>query len=268
MEDERVLHIYTDGSSRHKPRRGGIGIRFVYPDHVTGEEITKDYSYDGFKDGAIGEMELYACVTALKEALKWEMLNKFSKIVIYSDSMYISDNYMKSIFEWSGSGYKNRHGRPIANAKLWKDFSKYFKQLRQKGISYIYVEWVESHAKNIHNKAVDKLAKASSKSPSNKPLSRSSVRRKSSDKSVEISSVKMKSQQICIRIIVSKRLMQNVWEYKYEVISKTSKYYGSIDIIYCKDFLSTGHSYRVRFNKDQKHPQICKVYREINKKAT
>jgi ribonuclease HI len=59
-----AVNIFTDGSSRPKPRRGGVGYRIV----VTGEdglEKTFDESPNGYPGATNNEMELRACIEAL-----------------------------------------------------------------------------------------------------------------------------------------------------------------------------------------------------------
>ncbi len=48
----------------------------------------------------------------------------FSSIEIYTDSLYIVNNYKSAMFEWSGKRWRNRDGRPVANADLWKELIK------------------------------------------------------------------------------------------------------------------------------------------------
>ena len=208
-------------------------------------------------------MELCACITALREALKFDKLDKFDNIVIYTDSMYIVDNHKNAMYVWPKTKWKKQGGSPVSNVRLWKDFVRCMKKEGHKR-KRITIEWVGGRTKNIHNKAVDKLAKQSAKNATAKQISIVSVRRKKSHKSVELGSVKMQGQKISIRIISSQHLnVQGVWKYKYEVVSKKSRYYGNVDIIYCKEFLSSGHVYQVCFNKNNDNPWVSKVFGEI-----
>jgi ribonuclease HI len=94
---DNALNIYTDGSSLPHPRSGGIGIRFVTYD-ARGEEVTDDIEVPGYKNATNNQMELYACVAALKEALRYRDLTPFDSIAIYTDSRYVVDNYRKAMF--------------------------------------------------------------------------------------------------------------------------------------------------------------------------
>ena len=63
---EGDLKIYTDGSSLSHPRIGGFAFKFVFLDEVSGNEITKDFEYKGIKGATNNQMELKACIEALK----------------------------------------------------------------------------------------------------------------------------------------------------------------------------------------------------------
>jgi hypothetical protein len=125
---------------------------------------------------------------------------------------------------------------------------------------------VKGHAKDYHNKAADKLAKQSARSPLRKPaLSRVSVRRKKSAASIELGSVGLTGQRLSVRVISCEWLsIQRLWKLKYEVISRASPYYGKIDLIYSDILIKDGHSYYVRVNNDTANPRIVKVFREIS----
>lgn len=57
-------------------------------------------------------------------------------------------------------------------------------------------------------------------------------------------------------------------KYRYEVISKSSPYFGNIDIAYAKleIMLNATHRYSVRFNDNTNNPRIVKMFRELPKK--
>src|SRR5437899_606661 len=107
------------------------------------------------------------------------------------------------MFQWSASRWRNRDGRPVANADLWKDLIKSMKKCYPLRVNF---HWVKGHAKDKHNKAVDKLAKQSAKNPLNPALSIVEVRRKKTNKSVQIGSVEMRRQRLKVRIITSEYL--------------------------------------------------------------
>lgn len=259
---QEPLKIYTDGSSYPTPRRGGIGIRFVGVNDG-GDEVIDDVELPGFRGANNNQMELYACVAGLREALENRDLSLVSAFEIYTDSMYVSENYKTAMFQWSGNRWRNRDGRPILNADLWKDFVKL---IRKSSPRKVEVHWIKGHSKDRHNKAVDRLAKKSAKNALNAPLTIVGVRRKMTKKSTEIGSVEMRGQRIRIRIITTEYLpVQRLFKFKYEVISKGSTYYGNVDEIFCCEVMKEGHHYEVRMNKNTANPTVTKVLREVER---
>jgi len=256
---ENALNIFTDGSSLGSPRAGGIGVRFVIID-PSGEEQVQNFDFIGYMNATNNQMELQACIEALKEAMKQDLPSNVTKIIIYTDSLYVVENHKKAMFEWPKTRWLTRSGRPVLNADLWKELIKCIKKIGMR----VEIMWVKGHSKSEHNKAADKLARVSSMRPFNKPLSHVNVRRKRTDRSVDVGSVEMSGQRITIYIITSEHLkVQRLWKYKYEVISGRSIFRGNVDIMFSGHFLEPGHTYYVRVNTDKSNPRIEKVFREI-----
>lgn len=259
---ENALNIYTDGSSLPHPRSGGIGIRFLTYDSL-GEEVIEDVEVPGYKNATNNQMELYACVAALKEAVRHKDLSLFDSIAIHTDSMYVVENHKKAMFEWPKTKWTTRTGAPVLNAGLWKDLIKEIKHCQPLRVNF---DWVKGHSRDQHNKAVDRLAKKSAKRALNNPLSVVTVRRKITSKSVEVGSVLMQGQRLRIRVITSEYLrVQRLTRYKYEVISKGSKYSGNVDFIFSRLDMRAGHHYEVVVNKNSSVPSILKVLRELER---
>jgi len=260
---DNALNIFADGSSRSSPRRGGIGVIFVIIGS-SGEEQVQHFDFPGYKNATSNEMELQACIMGLKEAMKMELPPNFTRVVIQTDSSYVADHYKKAMFQWSKNNWLALSGRPILNPELWKELVKCI----QKMLMPVEIRWVKGHSKNEHNKAADRLARQSSMIALKAPITHVSVRRKIRDKSVEIGSVEMNGQRITIRIITSERLrVQRLWKYKYEVMSRQSKFRGNVDIIFSEHHIRDGHTYYVRVNTDTSNPRIEKVFREIDPKS-
>ena len=267
MVIENAINIYTDGSSFSHPRSGGIGIRLVIVNKEGFEEI-QDISPPGFIGATNNEMELCACVEGIKQAMRHPAFNSFWHIAIHTDSQYVSEHYKKAIYEWPRCRWCNYYGKPFANVDLWKKLVRMLKALDRNRKRFDFY-WVEGHSKDKHNKAADKLARESAKNAINPPLSVVKVRRKRSSKSVELGCVQMLNQRISIRIITEYYLeVQKLMKYRYEVISKSSPYFGNIDIAYAKPeiTLNATHCYSVRFNDNTNNPRIVKMFRELPKK--
>lgn len=262
--DETALNVFTDGSSFSNPRKGGIGVRFITIDD-DGNEKFYDYTPPGFKGATNNQMELKAAIDALTLLMSRNPpvnTNGFPKIVIHTDSMYISDNVSNAIYSWSKNGWTNKDGGPILNAELWKELLRLMVKIKVR----VEFKWVKAHKISIHNKAVDKLAKSSAKMDSRRHISVVDVRRKKSAKSSVVGSVVAKGQILTIRIIQDELMkLHKLYRYRYEVMSKRSPYYQNVDFATSNISMAAGHVYVVRLNNEPKNPKIIKVFREIPK---
>ena len=136
-KQNKVVSIYTDGSSRGNPGPGGYGAILIWGN------LKKELS-QGFIRTTNNRMELMAVIAAL-ESLKRDDL----EIHIYSDSKYIVNavtlgwlkNWIKTDFK---GGKKNKD--------LW---IRYF-HLSKKNT--IHLHWVKGHADNALNNRCDILA--------------------------------------------------------------------------------------------------------------
>jgi ribonuclease HI len=236
MIREDALNIFTDGSSFSSPRVGGVGIRIVTVNEA-GHEVIEDFPMTGYRGATNNQMELFACVCGLREAATHPRVNSYNRICIFTDSRYVVDNFNNALFGWPKQRWMTYSGTPVLNANLWKDL---IREVKNHAPRRVAIQWIKGHAKNVHNRAVDKLAKASAKIALNPPLSVVSVRRKQTSQSSEIGSIEMRGQRLVIRIVTCEYLrVQRPNKYKYEVLSKGSKYFGKIDLIYSTHDLRT-----------------------------
>lgn len=137
MINQNGLTIYTDGSSRGNPGRGGYGAILMWKGEV--KEISQ-----GYKHTTNNRMELMSVIAALTH-LKRNDLN----IEIYSDSKYVVQAVMeKWLDKWIATDFKG--GKK--NSDLWK---KYYELSRPHHIKFI---WVKGHASNPYNQRCDELA--------------------------------------------------------------------------------------------------------------
>lgn len=258
-----ALNVYTDGSSYSKPRKGGVGMLFIFLDDNGIDEIEIERDLLGYKGATNNQMELQAAILALKEVPNIPYSSLVQRIVIITDSRYVVENFSRAVYDWSRNKWHNREGAPIANAGQWKELLKAVKEVRMR----VEFKWVKGHAKNPYNKRVDKAAKNSAKGLLQKPLVYTDVRRKKTTSMTKVGSVLMEGQRMMIRIVTCEyQRLQKVFKLRYEVMSPGSKYYGSMDFIFCSDALRTGHTYYVKVNEELKNPRIVKVIREILKK--
>ena len=259
MTFEDALNIYTDGSSLSNPRRGGIGIRYIVI-NAAGDEEWIDECPPGYKQATNNEMELMACIVALRGIPPQLLTRNVQRIFVFTDSQYVRDHIFHAQAYWPKSGWCNLDGKPIENVSLWKDLVR---EIRDAGMRVDF-KWVKGHSTNKHNKTVDKLAKQSANGFLQEPLTVQSVRKKITAEKVRIGSVPMQGQILDIRIVTDKWMReQKTWRYKYEVLPGSSAHAGRVDIIYSELLLRAAHAYRVRVGDNQKNPRIVECIREL-----
>jgi ribonuclease HI len=260
--DENALNIYADGSSLPTPRRGGIGIRYVWVGD-DGYEQTDDHAPPGYKAGTNQEMELQACVEALRLVRRGKTgvpCDRFHRILIHSDSRYVVDNFKTALYYWQSHGWQTKDGAPVENAKLWDELLRESSKAGKR----VDFTWVKGHKDSEHNKAADRLARKSAGQGVNDPLHVGVVRRKLTTKQVERGSVVARGQLIRIHVIDDRFLpRQKVSRYRYEVTSKSSADFGKVDFVYSEFVLRSGHDYRVRLNSDPRNPRLVRVFGEV-----
>ena len=130
------VSIYTDGSSKGNPGRGGYGVVLLYDGH------RKEVS-EGFRLTTNNRMELLAVIVGL------EALKSFNKnIVIYSDSKYVVNAIEKKwLFNWEKNSFKKKK-----NKDLWLRFLKIY---RKHSVKFV---WIKGHSEIVENERCDFLA--------------------------------------------------------------------------------------------------------------
>ena len=128
--------IYTDGSAKGNPGRGGYGVVMLSGKHR--KEIS-----EGFLLTTNNRMELLAVIVGIENVKK---LN--SNIVVYSDSKYVVNAVEKGwLFDWQKKNFKGKK-----NPDLWVRFLSVYKK---HSIRFL---WVKGHNNNIENERCDSLA--------------------------------------------------------------------------------------------------------------
>ena len=136
------IHLYTDGSAKGNPGKGGLGIVLISGKHY--KEISQ-----GFRHTTNNRMELLAVIVGL------ETLNKDKSLVeVFSDSKYVVDAVGKKwVFSWEKKNFKGKK-----NSDLWKRFLIIY---RKHKVSF---NWVKGHAGQVENEKCDTLAVEASES--------------------------------------------------------------------------------------------------------
>ena len=227
--DDNALNILTDGSSYNAPSRRG-GWAFIY---YTVDENGKEVAYPRRAVLAVSgadaqEMELRAVVEALKLAVSKRSpvdLDTVDKVVIWTDSKYVSDHFNVAAYQWAQNRWNRPSGAPVMNAPLWREITR----LRRRIGKPIITKWIPGKSSE-RTKAVDRLAKQAAKSgPKGKPGKVKSVRRKWTEETVDPGSVPLEGQEIEIRIITGEYLPlhRQLEEQVDEVVS--GPYEGKVD---------------------------------------
>lgn len=247
-----------------KAAKADLASCFLHYDDVGNETELDDYVAPSLKGTTSQRMELEACVTALKKAPTMDCYERVYSVVIRTDSRYVSDYYYSALTHWRNNKWCNRHGKPVDNTDLWREFVRAYEKIRKPKT----IEWVKGHGKGLqkdpHNYTADKLAKAFSRNPLTRSEYRASVRRKTSPHKTEVGSIGAHGQQLRIRVIENERLrFQKKWKYRCEVVSTDSPYYENVDWLYSNEYLRDGHYYEVLLNDNPNNPTIVDMIREF-----
>lgn len=139
MINAHGLTIYTDGSSRGNPGKGGYGAILMW------KGVEKELS-GGFRLTTNNRMELMSVIAAL-ESLNREGLN----IVVYSDSQYV----VKAVNEgWLKNWIRTNFKGGKKNSDLWL---RYHELAQKHNVKFV---WVKGHDSNPYNNRCDELATA------------------------------------------------------------------------------------------------------------
>ncbi len=129
-----MVTIYTDGSSRGNPGRGGwAGI-------VATEREVKEIG--GKEEHTTNNrMELMGAIKSLEYAGTLEG----AEIVLNTDSEYVMKGITLWIHGWMKKGWKTAAKKPVLNQDLWQDL---WKQVEGKNIEWKYVAGHSGHSAN------------------------------------------------------------------------------------------------------------------------
>jgi ribonuclease HI len=140
-----MLEIYTDGSAKPNPGRGGCAVAITINDILI---KTVQYS-GGYTTNNC--MELTAVIIALKN------LPNTCNGIIYTDSMYVKQGLETWIHNWIKKGWKTADGKPVKNIDLWQKL-----YTEKNNHPNIQIKWIKAHNGHKWNDLVDKLANSAS----------------------------------------------------------------------------------------------------------
>lgn len=159
---EKVMSIWTDGSSHNNGEFtgiGGYGSVLIYselPDNK--EELYGQYADDKYTLDIWGgadpttnqHMEIQACVEAFKRITNYDI-----PVHVFSDSAYfINCMNQKWWHGWMTNGWKNSKKQPVANRESWEELI----EIMQDNFMDITFHKVKGHAGIYYNERADRLA--------------------------------------------------------------------------------------------------------------
>ena len=267
--DEHALNIYTDGSMLSEPRRGGAALLFIVIDEER-QEHQREEVLPGYAGATQNQMELQAVIHGLKLATGRHPPfdpDSYRKILVKTDATYVAENLGSARTIWPRNGWSTRDGKPVENAKQWKELVRLIVLAYKQGRP-VTIQRVPGK-KSPRTKAVDKLAKRSAASGSSRQLVGAMIRRKRTDQPVEIGGVPMEGQLMTIHIFKSEpQPVHRLTKYSYTVESKRSPYYKRAGVIWSELHHLRCRTYRVRVNSDTANPRILKEFGEVRAQAT
>ena len=134
--------IWTDGSCRPNPGRGGWAAILRMPDGA--ERVTSGAEPRSTNN----RMELTAAIRAL------EALPARGTAVVHSDSEYVVRGMTEWLPGWQANRWRTAKGKPVENADLWQRLSAL---ARRHEVGW---RWVRGHADAEMNLRADRLAVA------------------------------------------------------------------------------------------------------------
>lgn len=261
---EDFINVYTDGSQKQKPRRGGFGIVYV-TDSGGDDWDDDDFVRPGYAGATNQQMELWAVIEALHELRDGRTLTfdpkTFRRIVIFTDSAYVI-NGEKSAPYWEGDGWVNRDGRPVSNSHLWELFLR----ARHKAPLRVEFKKVPAHSGVKYNEMADNQARASADKQVGKYLPGAAVaRRKFSPQQVKQGSIRPSGQIELLHVVTENPEKADANKYKVEVVDADSPDFESVDFYYADQSLGLRpyHAYKVQLNDDPSNPRIIAVLNEV-----
>ncbi|MCB1203295.1 MAG: ribonuclease HI [Verrucomicrobiae bacterium] len=136
----KLVHIYTDGSSRGNPGPGGYGTVVRYGAHL--RELAQ-----GFVKTTNNRMEILSAIAGL------EILKEPCQVKIHSDSRYLVDAQSKGwISKWKQQGWRKADKSAVKNVDLWMRLERAAAPHRVEWI------WVKGHDGHEMNERCDLLA--------------------------------------------------------------------------------------------------------------
>ena len=139
QQQEKIVHLYTDGACLGNPGPGGWGVVLSWDGQM------KELS-GGQVDTTNNQMELTAVIKGLEALKRPVTLN------VVTDSKYVMQGITQWIAGWKQNGWRTAAKKPVANRELWEKLDGL---LNVHNVSW---DWVKGHSGHPQNEICDRLA--------------------------------------------------------------------------------------------------------------
>lgn len=109
---EKII-IYTDGSSRGNPGRGGWAA--IIESRSTSHEVRVEEIGGREETTTNNRMEMRAVIEALKK------VPTETEVEIYADSEYVIKGITMWIWNWQKNNWRTKNNKPVLNQELWQE---------------------------------------------------------------------------------------------------------------------------------------------------
>ncbi len=146
MEDQDMVHLFTDGGCSGNPGPGGWAYVLR---HVKSGNEKEDFG--GNPDTTNNRMELEAVIQGL------QALKRSCTVELYTDSVYVGKGLSEWLPKWKRNDWQRKDGKrwvPIKNSEFWQRLDQLLQKHR---VNY---HRVAGHSGHPENDRCDELAVA------------------------------------------------------------------------------------------------------------
>ncbi|QDU62949.1 Ribonuclease HI [Planctomycetes bacterium Pan216] len=142
-ETQPSYNLYSDGACSGNPGPGGWAYILR---SESGEEVA-DSGAEGKTTN--NRMEMMAVIEGLRK------LSGKSRVVLITDSQYVSKGISEWMPGWKSRGWKRKVGRklePVKNVELWQELDQLLAD------HDVTCKWIRGHAGHAENEECDRMA--------------------------------------------------------------------------------------------------------------
>lgn len=259
MLDPRAIQIHTDGSCYFQQDRiSGCAAFVIFPDHLGLPELQiVDY---GCAENTNVRMELMACAKGLEWALENEPWEGVTRIYIVTDLQFLSNN-RHNIQYWKQNGWRYASGEPVGHEDLWDIILKRIHKLAKVGLRVDF--HFQKGKRSPIGKKVDQAAKTAAQRggfDTDFGFKPGSYTRSMVPGGAGAQKFPAAGQTLVIRPYKKNLRKKREEKLSFHIFEETTQSYSGKFYAYAQPALSIelhkGNGHRVRFNADEKFPQI------------